>query len=124
MQLVDENNDIFGFDNLSHDRLESLFELAAILGACDQRGHVKGNNPLVFQSLGDISFNDALCQSLGNCRLADTRLTDQHRVVFLASGKNLANTLDLVFAPDYGVKFAAARQFRQVPAKMVQGGSL
>jgi len=63
VQLVDEQDDLAlrVLDGLEH-RLEPLLELAAVLGAGDERAHVEGHDALVLQPLGDVAAHDALGQ--------------------------------------------------------------
>ena len=52
VQLVDEQDDLaLGFLHFLEHRLEPLLELAAVLGAGDQRAHVQGDDALVLQAL-------------------------------------------------------------------------
>src|SRR5690348_10818943 len=65
VQLVDEQQDpaLTGLDLLQH-RLQPLLELAAVLGARDQRAHVEGEDRPVLQPLGDIAADDPLREPL------------------------------------------------------------
>jgi len=56
----------------------------------------------------------------GNRRLADTRLADKNRIVFLAGARAPADAFDFGFTADNRVELAAARQFGQVATKMIQ----
>ena len=61
--------------------LQALLELAAVLGAGDERAHVEREDGLVAQPLGHVAAHDALREALDDRRLADAGLADQHRVV-------------------------------------------
>ena len=90
VQLVDEENDppALGLD-LGEHGFEALLELAAILGAGDQRAHVERQQLLVLEALGHVALDDALGEAFGDRRLADARLADQHRIVLGAPGEHL-----------------------------------
>jgi hypothetical protein len=49
VQLVDKEDDVLGATNLVHDRFDPLFELAAILGACDHEREVQSDHFFVAQ---------------------------------------------------------------------------
>ena len=107
VQLVNEQDDLPGRvgDFLQH-RLEPLLELAAVLGARDERAHVQRDHALVLQPLGHIAAHDALRQSLDDGGLAHARLADQHRVVLGAAAEDLDGAADLLVAADDRVELA------------------
>jgi hypothetical protein len=86
VQFVDEQDDLAGglLDFLEHG-LEPLLELAAELGARDQRAHVERDQAAVLESLGHVAADDALGEALDNRGLAHARLANQHRVVLGAA---------------------------------------
>ena len=82
VQLVDEQDDLaLGVLDLLEDGLEPLLELAAELGAGDERAEVERDDALVLERLGHVAAHDALGEALDDGRLADARLADEHRVV-------------------------------------------
>ena len=85
VQLVDEEDRVVGVAELLDDLLEALLELAAVLGAGDERADVERQDPLVQQRLGHVARDDPMGQALGDRGLADAGLADQRRVV-LESG--------------------------------------
>ena len=88
VQLVDEQHDLaVRVLDLLEDGLEALLELAAVLGAGDQRTEVERDHALVLE-LGHVAAHDALGEALGDGRLADAGLTDEHRVVLRAPAEN------------------------------------
>ena len=105
-----------GVDDLLQHRLEPLLELAAILGAGDQRAHVEGDDALVLQPLGHVAADDPLGQALDDRRLADARLADEHRVVLGAAGQHLDDPAHLLVAADDRIELAALGQRGQVAA--------
>ena len=108
-----------GLLDLGDDLLQPLLELAAILGARDQRADVERDQPLVLQLLRHVAGDDALGQPLDDRRLADARLADQGGVVLGAAGEDLHDPLDLVLAADHRVELAVAGRFGQVEAERV-----
>src|SRR6202012_4122892 len=83
VQLVDEQDDLLVLRDLVHDRLEALFELTAVLGARDDRGHVEREHTVVAKRLRAFSIRNELRESLDDRRLADAGFADEHWVVFL-----------------------------------------
>ncbi len=121
MQLVDEQDHVaFGRLDLLQDALEALLELAAELGAGDQRAQVEPQKAPVLQAFRHVAIDDAEREPLDDGGLANTRLTDQHRVVLGAAGENLNRPADLVVAPDDGVELAVARGLGQVAGEFLQ----
>ena len=107
--------------NLLQHRLQSILELAAILGARDQRPHVERHDALVLQRLGDVAVHDALGNSLGDRGLAHARLADEAWVVFPAPREDLHDAPDLVVAADDGVHLALAHISGKVATVLVEG---
>ena len=126
VQLVDEQDDVAALGDLLHHLLQALLELAAVLGARDQRGQVERVDLLVLEQLRHVAVGDPLGQALDHRGLADTRLADQHGVVLGAPREDLHDPLDLGLAPDDGVQLAVSRQLGQVAPELVEqlGGLL
>ena len=113
MQLVDEQDDLpFGVLDLLQHGLEPLFELAAVLGAGDQRAHIERDHALVLQAFGHVAAHDALGQALDDRGLADAGLADEHRVVLGAPAEHLDDSPDLLVTPDHRIELARARHAR------------
>jgi hypothetical protein len=115
VQLVNEHDGaaLVGGDVLQH-RLESLFELAAILGAGEQHGHVERKDAFVLERLGNFAIDDALREPLDDRGLAHARLADQHRVVLGTALENLDGAADFVVAADDRVELALARALGEI----------
>ena len=111
VQLVDEQDDpaLRRLDLLEH-RLEPVLELAAVLGAGDQRAEVEREQALVLDALGHVALRDALADALDDRGLADAGLADQHRVVLGAAREHLHHAADLLVAADHRVDLARARE--------------
>ncbi len=121
MQLVDEDDRpaLVGGDVLEH-RLESLLELAAILGPGEHCRHVQRQHALVLQTLGYFAIDDALSEALDDRGLAHPRLADEHRVVLGAPLQDLDHAPDLVVAADDRVELALARALGEVHGVLLE----
>ena len=117
VQLVDEEDRVVRVAELLDDLLEALLELAAVLGAGDERPDVEGQDALVEQRLGHVAADDPMGQALGDRGLADARLADQGGVVLRAAGQDLDDPLDLLLAADDRVELAGPGGLREVDAR-------
>ena len=119
--LVDEEDDApVGLRHLVDDGFQSLLKLTLVLRASHQGTHVQRVELLVFQVLGHVATPYALCQPLGNGRLARARLTYQYGVVFRAAREYLQHAAYLVVTSDDGVQLALTRQVHQVLGILLQ----
>ena len=115
MELVDEENDLTGgISDFLEDRLQPLFELAAVLCAGNERTHVQGHNLLVLQALGHVLPHDALSQAFDDGGLADTGLADEDGIVLGPARQHLNHPADLVVSTDDRVELALARELGEV----------
>jgi len=108
------------FFQLAEQRLETLLEIATVLGTCQQGTEIKGVDDAVSQQVRHLIVDDALGQTFGNRGFTHTCLTDQQRVVFATPRKDLGNSLNFHFTPDQRVDTALAGQFVQVAGIGVQ----
>ena len=106
--------------DLLEDGLEPLLELAAELGAGDERAEVERDDPLVLERLGDVAAHDALGEALGDGGLADAGLADQHRVVLGPAAEDLDDAPDLLVPADDRVELAGARLGGEVAAVLLE----
>ena len=121
MQLVDEEDDVaLLLGEIGQHGLEPLFKLAAILGTGHQRPHVQRQHPLVLEPLRHFAVDDALSQPLDDGGLADTRSTDQHRVVLGTALQHLNGTADLVITVDHRVELADFGPLGQIDGVLLQ----
>ena len=115
MQLINEENNLaIALAYFLENGLQTLLKLTTVLGACDERTHIQCEDLFIFQSLRDIPADDSLSQSLDRRRLADARLTDQHRIVFCLSGENTDHIPDLRVPSDDRIQLLAACLFDQI----------
>ena len=120
MELVDEEDDVAPLHDLLHHLLQALLELAAVLGAGDERGEIERVDLLPLEDLGHLVRGDPGSESFDDGGLADARLADQDGIVLLAAREDLHHALDLGLTPDHGVELALCGGLRQVAAELVE----
>ena len=99
-------------ERLEH-RLEPLLELAAELGAGEQRAHVERvDRARRASTVGHLAVVDAQREALGDRGLADARVADEERVVLAAPAEHLDRALELALAADQRVDRARRRRAR------------
>ena len=117
MQLVYEEDDLAaGARRLLDDSLETLLELAAVLGASQQAAHVELHYAFVLQPFWYVLVHYAQRQTFGDGGLTDAGLSYQHGVVLGAPQQDLHRAPDFVIAADDGIELAFAGAFGQVYA--------
>ena len=122
MHFVDEQQDpAVARRHLGENRLQPLFELAAILGARNESPHVERHEFLVREIVGNVAVDDPQGQSLRDGRLADTRFANQDRIVLGSPGQDLHGSADFVVATDDGIDLPFPRICSQIPRKAIQG---
>ena len=115
VQLVDEEDHLaVGRRDVAEHGLQALLELAAVLGAGEQRAEIERPHALALEALGDVARDDALGEALDDRRLADARLADQDRVVLRAAREHLDDAAHLVVTADHRVELAGLGERRQV----------
>ena len=116
VQLVDEGDvPAFALGQLLDHRLESLLELAAVLGAGQQLADVERHELPVPERLGHVAVDDALRQTLDDRRLAHAGLADQHGVVLGAPGEHLHDAADLLVPADDRIQLPLPGEVGEVP---------
>ena len=124
MQLVDEEDDVPALADLVHDRLDALFELAAVLGAGDHEGEVERDDPLVENDLGNHAGGNFLGEPFDDGRLPDAGLPDENGVVLRAAAEDLDDAADLLLAADDRVQFVFLCHLGKIAAEGLEGGGL
>src|SRR6201995_4104901 len=120
VQLVDEQDDVAALGDLLHHLLQALLELAAVLGARDQRRQVERGDLLVLEQLRHVAVGDALGQTLDHGGLAHAGLADEDGVVLGAPREDLHDPLDLGLTPDHRVELAVGGQLGEVAPELVE----
>src|SRR6478672_12272325 len=113
MQLIDEENHIFGATNLIHHSLDSLFELSTIFCPGHHEREIERDDAFIAQQFWHVASRGFLSQAFDDGGLSNTCFTDQHRVVFGASAKDLNYAFDLVLATDDRIQLALLCQLGQ-----------
>ena len=121
MELIDEEDHLALalLDFLEHG-LQSLLELAAVLGTRDQRAHVERKETLVLESLGHVAAHNALCKSLDDRRLTDAGFTDQNRVILGLTAQDANRVPNLLVAADDGIQLLIPRALHKVVTVLIQ----
>ena len=120
MNFVDEQNDVTAsFDFFQH-LLQALFEVTAITAACNKCTKIECVQLLACQCFGHIVAHNFLREAFDDCCLANTRLTDQDRVVLGAARQNLHHAFHLALATNYWVEFVVACQLCEVATELIK----
>ena len=118
VQLVDEHDDVRVLDQLLHDGLEPLLELAAVLRARHHERDVEGDDALVGEEARHAAGDDPLGQPFDNRRLADAGLADEDRVVLRPPAQHLLDALHLLLAADQRVEGLPPGRLGEVAAEL------
>ena len=119
VQLVDEEDHLaVGGRDVAEHGLQPLLELAAVLGAGEQRAEVERPHALALEALGHVALDDALGEALHDRGLADARLADQDGVVLGAAREHLDHAAHLVVAADHRVELARLGERRQIAPEL------
>ena len=121
VELIDEQDDLaLGLLHFLEHGLQAVLELAAVLGAGNQRAHVELDKVAVAQGARHVAGHDTLGDALDDGRLADARLADEHRVILGAAGQDLNGTADLVGTANDRVELAGAGKVAYIAAVLLQ----
>ena len=121
MDFIDEENRAGLLLHFSQHRFQTLLEIAAVLGAGDERTHVERVNRGVEQHVGHLVLDDHASQAFRDRRLADTGLAYVQRIIFTPAAQNLYGALDLELASDQRIDLALARRLIQIRRIFLQG---
>ena len=124
VELVDEEDGLFGRAHLVEDGLDAFLELAAVFRARDHQGQVEHDEALAVQELRHVVRGDLARQPLHDRGLADARLADEDGIVLRAAAEDLDHAFDLVVAADDRVELVFLRKGGQVASERVQRGML
>ena len=120
VDLVDEQDGAGLLLELGDHALEALLEVAAVLGAGDQRAHVERVDGAVGQHVGDLALDDHAREAFGNRRLADAGLADVQRIVLAPAAQDLDGALHLERAADQRIDLAVLGQLVEVGGVLVE----
>ena len=119
--IDEEENLAVRFGDFIEDRFESFFKFATVFGTGDEGTHIEGVEGLVLQRFRDVAADDTAGQAFDDSRLADTRFTDEDRVVLTAAREDFDGAADFVVTADDRVQFILAGSSGQVAAVFFQG---
>ena len=120
VDLVDEQDAVRRVLQLLQHGLQALLEVAAVLGAGQQRAHVQRIHDGILQDVGHVFLDDAPCQAFGDRGLADAGLAHQQRVVLAAAAQDLDHAVDFFLAADQRIDVAVGSRLVQVLRELVQ----
>ena len=121
VELIDEQDDLaLGLLHFLEYGLQAILELAAVLGAGDQRAHVELDKVAVAQGARHVAGHDTLGDALDDGGFTDARLADEHGVVLGAAGQDLDGTTDLVGTADDRVELAGAGEVADIATVLLQ----
>ena len=120
VNFIDEEDDVLRLDDIIHHILQALLKLTAVLRARDECRHRQRHNVLVLKEKGHLSGGNASCQSLGDGRLANPRLTKQEWIVLRPPCQNLNHAINLRRTANHGVKTSCPGRCGQIRAKLFQ----
>ena len=124
VNLVNEEDVILGFLQLSNNLLHAVLKLTAILRSCYQACQVKRPDLLSAQDVRNVARCNELSQALNNGGLTNAGIAQDKWVVLLAAGKNLHDTLNLAVTANDRVKLFICSKLSKVAAKLLQHGSV
>ena len=105
---------------LGDHALQALLEVAAVLGAGDQRAHVERVDGAVGEHLRHLALDDQARQAFGDRGLADAGLADVQRIVLAAAAQDLDGALDLELAADERIDAPVLRHAVQVAGVLLE----
>ena len=120
VDLVDEQDRVRQLLQRRQHALQALLEIAAVLGAGDQRAEVERVDHRLGQHLGHVALDDALGQAFGQRGLAHAGLAHVERVVLAPAAQHLDGALDFLRAPDQRVDLAGRGQLVEVAGELGQ----
>ena len=124
VQLVDEQDDLaLLFGEFIQDTFQPLLEVAAVLGAGDQRAHVERKNSLPAQPFRNLAVDYPQREALDDGGLAHARFADKHRIVLGAPLEHLDGAADLVVATDNRIQLAGFRAGREIDRVFIESAT-
>jgi hypothetical protein len=124
VDLVDEQDRVLLFLQLREQALEALLEIAAVLGAREQRTQVERVDHAGAQHVGHLAVDDALGQPLGDRGLAHPGFADQQRIVLAPAREDLRHALELRGTPDQRIDAPGAGLVVEVGRETLQRARL
>ena len=123
VNLIDEQDRARVLLQLAEHALQALLEIAAVLGAGDQRAHVERVDGAVAQHVRHLVLDDHARQAFHQRGLADAGLADVQRVVLAAAAQDLDRALDLHAPADERIDPPFHRELVQVGRELLERGA-
>ena len=120
VDLVDEQDRARLLLDLGEHALQALLEIAAVLGAGDERAQVERVHGAVRQHVGHLALDDHAREAFDQRGLADARLAHVQRVVLAAAAQDLDRALDFERAADQRIDAAFLRELVQVGGELLE----
>src|SRR5688572_15973929 len=118
MDLIDEQDVLtLILFQVCQELAQTSFELTAILCSRKQVSQVQRKDAFVFELFRHISFGDTLRYSLNDCRLSDTRLTNEQGIVLGLTSNHMEHSLDHFIHTDHRLELAGFGEHRQILRK-------
>jgi hypothetical protein len=102
------------FLHRAQDRLEALFEVAAVARAGQQRPHIDGKDRRSTQGRRRLARLDTRRHALDDGGLAHARIADEQGVVLAPPSQHVQRPLDLLVTTDQRIDLALAGTLVQV----------
>ena len=120
MQFIDEQDDIVCLLDLFDALLQAFLKFATVLRTRNQRRNIQRDQTDIAQDIRHLISNYQLRKPFNDRRLTNARLSQEQRVVLLATTQDLHHALDLARAPDDRVELAFGGLLRKIDAKFFE----
>ncbi|MPN18577.1 hypothetical protein SDC9_165937 [bioreactor metagenome] len=122
MDLINEKDDAaVALLHFFQYRFQAFLKFSAVLGSRNQRAHIQRKDRFILKVVRHVFFHDPLGQPFHDSSLADTRFSDQDRIVFGFARQNADNIPDLFIPADNRILFPAPYRLHKIYAIFFQG---
>mmetsp|Transcript_21366 Transcript_21366/g.52964 ORF Transcript_21366/g.52964 Transcript_21366/m.52964 type:complete len:383 (-) Transcript_21366:481-1629(-) len=119
--INEKDNFTFTLLDFLQDRLETFLELTTHTCSSYQCRQVQSDQFASLQSVRHVTGNHTLGDTLGNCGLTNTRVSDQDGIVLGTTTQNLNGTTDFVVTTDNGIELSLFGLFGEIDTILQQG---
>ena len=117
MEFINEKNDVGILACSIDDGLYPLFEISAVLCPRDYGSDVQRYDAFLCQCRRNLALGYLQRDSFHDCRLSDTRLADNHRIVLFPPAENLYDAGNLPLPADDRIQLPLERSLGKVNAE-------
>ena len=121
MQLVYEKNHISRPTCLPEHRLDPVFKISPVFRARHHSGQIQGHQALSPEIFRHRALSKLPGKPFRHRRLPHPRFSNERRVVFGSSGKNLHHPANFPVSADDRVDLPPGSRLSQIPTVLVQG---